>query len=162
MTTNYYVFVDRFTVPCDIDTAYEYIRGIEEYPRWWRNVYKKIVRLRDAPADTPGARYAITFGGFLPYSLTLENDVTLVDRPRRIEFDAGGDLQGKGAWIFRQTEGGTEITFDWRVAANKRIIRLLSFLLKPLFKANHAYCVRKANEGLHKELAMKQTVPGLV
>jgi hypothetical protein len=157
MSTNYYVFVDSFVAPCNVETAYQYIKQIEEYPRWWGNVYKKIVKLKDAPPDMPGARYAVTFGGFLPYTLTIENEVTLVERPRRIEFDAFGDLEGKGIWKFEPVEGGTKIIFDWRVAANKPIIRAFSFLLKPLFKANHAYCVRKANEGLRKDLALKHS-----
>jgi hypothetical protein len=156
MATNYYVFVDKFVAPCDVETAYQYIKQIEDYPRWWGKVYKKIVKLKDAPPDTPGAKHLVTFGGFLPYTLTIESEVTHIERLRRIEFDASGDLEGKGVWQFKPVAGGTEITFDWRVAANKPVIRAFSFLLKPLFKANHAYCVRKANEGIRKDLALKQ------
>lgn len=159
MPTNYYVFVDRFVAPCSIDTAYRYIKEIEDYPRWWGKVYKKIVKLKDAPPDAAGAKYSVTVAGFLPYSLTIENEVTFVDKPNRIEFIADGDLQGKGAWIFRQVDNGTEITFDWRVAANKKIIKVFSFLLKPLFRANHAFCVRKADEGLRRDLAATGSVP---
>lgn len=157
MSINFYVFIDRFTVPCDVETAYRYIRQIEEYPRWWGKVYKKIVKLKDAPPDTPGARYAVTVGGFLPYTLTIENEVTLIKRPYRIEFNAAGDLEGKGIWMFREVENGTEITFDWRVASNKKLINWFSFLLKPLFKANHTYCARKANEGIRKELSAQMS-----
>lgn len=153
MSINYYVFIDRFTVPCDVETAYQYIHRIEEYPRWWGKVYKKIVKLKNVAPDTPGARYAVTVGGFLPYTLTIENEVTLINRPYKIEFDAMGDLEGKGVWMFREVENGTEITFDWRVAANKKVINMFSFLLKPLFAANHTFCVREANKGIRKELA---------
>lgn len=155
MSTNYYVFTDRFTVPCGIEPAYHYIQYIEEYPRWWGKVYKKIVKLKSAPADTAGSRYAVTVGGFLPYTLTIENEVTYINRPYKIEFDATGDLEGKGVWMFREVENGTEITFDWRVSSNKKLIKWLSFLLKPLFAANHAYCVRKADEGIRNDLAGK-------
>jgi len=158
MATNYYLFIDRFIVPCDIETAYHYIKQIEEYPRWWGKVYKKIVKLRDAPPDTPGAKYRITVGGFLPYTLTIENEVTHIHRPHLIRFDADGDLQGNGTWLFRQLEGGTEIIYDWRVAANKNLIRIFSFLLKPLFRANHHYCVVKAKEGIEKDLVAKNQV----
>lgn len=159
MATNYYVFTDTFTVPCSVDTAYQYIKRIEEYPRWWGNVYKKIEKLKDAPPDTAGSKYRVTVGGFLPYSLVIENEVTFVDRPNRIEFVAYGDLEGKGLWSFKPVAGGTEVTFDWRVAANKAVIRALSFLLKPLFRANHVYCVKKANEGIRRELQQKENRP---
>jgi len=152
MATNYYVFIDKFIAPCDIETAYHYIKQVEEYPRWWGKVYKKIVKQKDAPEDQPGSRYRITVGGFLPYTLTIENETTHIDRPNLIRFDADGDLRGKGSWIFREVENGTEVIFDWRVAANKRTIRWFSFLLKPLFRANHHYCVMKAKEGIEKDL----------
>ena len=155
MATNYYIFIDKFTAPCDEETAYNYIKQIEEYPRWWGKVYKKIIKLKDAPADAPGAKYAITVGGFLPYTLNIENEVTHMDKPNLIRFNADGDLKGKGAWVFRKVEEGTEVTFDWRVAANKKVIRWFSFLLKPLFKANHHYCVVKAKQGMEKDLRLK-------
>lgn len=156
MATNYYIFIDKFIAPCDIETAYRYIKEIEDYPRWWGKVYKKITKLKDAPQDQPGAKYSIMVGGFLPYVLKIENEVTYIDRPYLIRFTADGDLQGKGVWSFREVEGGTEITFDWRVAANKKIIRWFSFLLKPLFRANHHYCVVKAKEGIEKDLVTQQ------
>jgi hypothetical protein len=158
MATNYYVFADKFTAPCNVETAFEYLHRVEEYTRWWGKVYKKIERLKDGAANGVGTKYRLTFAGFLPYTLTLENEETLVDRPFRFEFVASGDLEGKGAWIFTPVANGTEVTFDWRVAANKKVIRIFSFLLKPLFRANHAYCVRAANEGIRKDLAMKQNV----
>lgn len=155
MTTNYYIFTDKFTVPCDKATAYQYISNVEDYPRWWGKVYKKIVKLTDVPAGQPGAKYAVTVGGFLPYTLTIQNEVTLTDKPSLIRFHADGDLQGKGVWAFCEVADGTEVTFDWRVAANKKLIRLFSFLLKPLFRANHAFCVRKAKEGMTNDLQLK-------
>ena len=88
-------------------------------------------------------------------TVTIENEVTHIDKPHLIRFDADGDLQGKGEWIFKEIAEGTEITFDWRVAANKKIIRLFSFILKPLFRANHAFCVRKAKEGMTNDLKLK-------
>jgi hypothetical protein len=155
MATNYYVFVEKFTVPCDIETAYHYISLIEEYPRWWGKVYKKVEKLKEVLPDNAGAKYWVTVSGFLPYSLIIKNEITFIDRPNRIEFLAIGDLEGKGIWLFKSVAEGTEITFDWRVAANKFIIRWLSFILKPLFKANHVYCVKKAKEGICSDLQQK-------
>jgi hypothetical protein len=157
MATNYYIFVDKFTVPCEGEVAYQYIKQIEAYPRWWGQVYKKIEMLQDAPPDAAGARYRVRVGGFLPYSLTIENEITFVDRPNRIDFAASGDLEGKGTWLFKPVAEGTEITFDWRVAANKAMISALSFLLKPLFRANHRYCIKRANEGIRHDLQQQKS-----
>lgn len=155
MPINYYIFVDKFVVPCDAATAFEYIINIEEYPRWWGKVYKKINKLNNISTGQPGAKYAVTVGGFLPYTLTIDNEVASVDKPYLIRFYAIGDLQGMGTWLFRETAEGTEVRFDWRVAANTKLIRWLSFLLKPLFRANHVFCVKKAKEGMTKDLQLK-------
>ena len=154
MTTYYYIFVDKFAVPCNIATAYEYISNTEDYPRWWK-VYKKVSRLNNTPPDLPGAKSVMIVGGFLPYTLTIENEITSADKPYLICFNACGDLKGKGIWILREIAEGTEITFDWRIEANKKVIRWFSFLLKPLFRANHTFCIRKANEGIINDLQSK-------
>jgi len=155
MAANDYVLVDKFVVPCNRETAYEYIRDIEEYPRWWSRVYKRIIVVQRALPGKPGGRYLVTVRGFLPYTLTIQNEVTVVQKPDRIEFVSNGDLQGKGTWLFREADAGTEITFDWRVVANKGTVRLFSFMLKPMFRANHVFCVRRAEEGIIKDLAKR-------
>jgi hypothetical protein len=158
MAANDYVFVDKFVAPCNKETAYQYISKIEEYPRWWGKVYKRITVLKKVLPDTPGGRYEVQVRGFLPYALTIQNETTLVQKPDRIEFVAIGDLEGKGTWLFEEVKGGTQITFDWQVAANKAVIRLFSFLLKPLFRANHVYCVRRAEEGMRRDLEQRGEV----
>jgi len=152
MATNEYIFIDKFTAPCDINTAYNYIATIEDYPSWWGNIYKRIEKLNNVPDHQPGVQYAVRVGGFLPYTLTINNEITYTDEPNVIRFKAFGDLEGKGAWYFNPVEDGTEIVFDWRVTANKKVIRWFSFLLKPLFRANHHYCVTEAAKGLRADL----------
>lgn len=152
MSTREYVFIDQFFAACDTTDAYDYIANIRDYPQWWGNVYKKIEKLNDVADDQPGVQYAVTIGGFLPYKLTISNEVTHIHKPHIIRFKAFGDLQGHGTWYFNAVEGGTTITFDWRVVANKAVIRWFSFLLKPLFRANHHYCVKEAEKGIRNDL----------
>jgi hypothetical protein len=152
MAAREYVFIDQFFAACDITDAYDYIANIRDYPQWWGNVYKKIEKLNNLDDDQPGVQYAVTIGGFLPYKLTISNEVTHIHKPYIIRFKAFGDLQGHGTWYFNASEGGTTITFDWRVVANKAVIRWFSFLLKPLFRANHHYCVKEAEKGIRNDL----------
>ncbi len=159
MATNEYIFIDKFIAPCDAATAYGYIAAIEEYPRWWGNIYRKIEKLNDIPDHQPGVQYAVTVAGFLPYTLTIKNEITYIDKPHVIRFTAFGDLEGRGAWYFNPVEGGTEVVFDWRVVANKKVIRWFSFLLKPLFRANHHYCVTEAEKGMRIGLTQQGKLP---
>ena len=41
------------------------------------------------------------------------------------------------------------ITFDWKIRADKTLLRLLSFLLKPVFAANHRWAMAKGLESLN-------------
>jgi hypothetical protein len=47
------------------------------------------------------------------------------------------------------------ITYDWRIKANKSVIRSLSFLLKPIFASNHRRTMRRGEESLKLELARR-------
>ena len=45
-----------------------------------------------------------------------------------------------------------EVTYDWRVRARKPLLRSLSWLLKPLFAANHRWAMARGAESLALEL----------
>lgn len=43
-----------------------------------------------------------------------------------------------GEWIFRQgNDEHCEIIYDWRISAEKPLLKKLTWLLRPLFSANH-------------------------
>ena len=41
-------------------------------------------------------------------------------------------------------DGGTDVQFDWRVIADKPIVRALTPVLRPLFRWNHAWAIARA------------------
>ena len=54
---------------------------------------------------------------------------------------ATGDFDGRGEWTFVQDGAFVDITYDWRLRAEKPLLRNLSVLLKPLFEANHRWAM---------------------
>ena len=70
--------------------------------------------------------------------------------------DATGDLEGKGIWTFRQDGPFVLITYDWTIKANKPIIEKLSFLLKPIFRSNHSWTMKRGEESLKLELLRRR------
>jgi hypothetical protein len=40
-------------------------------------------------------------------------------------------------WTFVQDGPFVDVTYDWRLRVEKPLLKRLSFLLKPLFEANH-------------------------
>ena len=71
---------------------------------------------------------------------------------------ASGDFDGRGVWTFRQDGSIVDITYDWRLRAEKPLLRNLSFLLKPLFEANHRWAMAQGEESLKLELARRHAI----
>jgi hypothetical protein len=69
---------------------------------------------------------------------------------------ATGDLEGTGVWTFEQDGQFVNVTYDWRIQANKGVIRALSFILKPIFAANHRWTMARGEESLKLELARRR------
>jgi ketosteroid isomerase-like protein len=65
-----------------------------------------------------------------------------------IEADVDGDLRGHGVWTLTATPGGTHVRFDWTVDADRPLLRVLTPLLRPALRANHAWAIARAIEGL--------------
>ncbi|HEX7137659.1 MAG TPA: hypothetical protein VF219_07430, partial [Vicinamibacterales bacterium] len=49
-----------------------------------------------------------------------------------------------------------EVVYDWRLRAEKPLLRDLSFLLRPLFEANHRWAMAQGEESLKLELLRRR------
>ncbi len=81
--------------------------------------------------------------------------MTSTNKPFGLQIEAIGDFVGRGIWTFVENENGTAITYDWKIEATKPIFKKLSWLLKPLFEANHLWAMRKGEESLKQEIRRK-------
>jgi hypothetical protein len=105
------------------------------YPEWWTPVYKTVV------ADGPLAVGCTTqqhFKGRLPYELDTTSRILRLEQPHEFEVEVIGDLTGHGIWTLTQGERLVHVRFDWRVNADKPLLRILTPVLRPLFRWNHA------------------------
>ncbi|MBM3820347.1 MAG: hypothetical protein FJW14_15205 [Acidimicrobiia bacterium] len=93
--------------------------------------------------------------GFLSYRLRWTATTTEVDRPRHLAVRAEGDFEGDGRWELTDRGGQTEATYYWTIEANKPLLRYLSFLLRPVFAANHRWAMARGEESLRRELARR-------
>ena len=69
---------------------------------------------------------------------------------------------GRGVWTLTPepaTDGPdgprTLVAYDWRIAAEKGLLKRLSFLMKPVFAANHRWAMARGEESLRLELARR-------
>jgi hypothetical protein len=93
--------------------------------------------------------------GWLPYTLRWQFRVIEERYPFGFTLDAWGDFIGRGIWTFEQDSKWVNVTYDWKVQAGKPLLRYFSFMMKPVFSANHRWAMRKGEESLRLELARR-------
>ena len=152
MALHDYHFVTHWQLDASPEEVWAVLANAEELPRWWPSVYLDATRKEAGDADGIGQVTVLWTKGFLPYTLRWRFRVTEAERPHRLAIDAFGDFVGRGVWTLAGSSTGTDVTFDWRIRAEKPLLRALSFLLKPVFSANHAWAMARGRESLHLEL----------
>lgn len=159
---NEYHFITSWRVRASAEEVFEIISKPEEFPRWWPDVYLSVIDL--APGDEHGVGRRVRFHtkGWLPYTLHWDSTCTGVDRPRRLAITASGDFVGRGVWTFEQDRDHVSMTFDWRLSAEKPLLRHMSFLFKPIFSANHRWAMARGRESLERELARRRQQAHLI
>ena len=141
-----YVFVDEWDVAAPIESVFAALEDGRTYPEWWRPVYLAVDA--DGPARV-GHSSTARFKGRLPYKLRTRTTTVRHEPPHILEGDVVGDLRGRGTWTLTPLPGGgTHVRFDWRVAADRPFLRVLTPVLRPAFRWNHAWAIARAREGL--------------
>ena len=140
-----YLFVDEWDVAASPDAVFEAIADSRTYPLWWRSVYLEVDA--DGPARL-GSAARHHFKGHLPYHLHTRSTVVEIDPPRRVVAEVDGDLRGRGAWTLTPNRQGTHVRFDWQVYADRKLLRVLTPVLRPVFRWNHNWAIARAMAGL--------------
>ncbi len=137
-TNNDYVFVTRWRVEASIEEVSDILDDALSLPRWWPSVYLEVRKLPDGVID-------LYTKGWLPYTLRWRFRVTESRKPHGFSIEAFGDLVGRGEWTLTQAGAYADIVYDWRVRADKPILRYGSFIFKPIFAANHRWAMASAH-----------------
>jgi hypothetical protein len=89
----------------------------------------------------------------LPYRLSFALETTEAERPTRIKSQLRGDFEGSGEWRLRTDGGNTVCELDWRPVVNKAGVKQLTPLLRPLFRANHNWTMRRGQQHILERLS---------
>jgi uncharacterized protein YndB with AHSA1/START domain len=145
-----YRFVDRWLIPAAIDRVYDAIGDVAGYERWWTDF---VIRATgDSGEPRPGKRNELLVKAYLPYKVNFGLEVLEAERPRRILSRLSKDFDGTGEWNLTETAEGTEAVLDWRPSVNHALIRRLTPLLRPLFRSNHTWAMRRGERQLRDYL----------
>lgn len=155
MPANEYQFLTEWRVAATCELLYEILKEGKDYPRWWPEVYLDAQSHPSGRADHVGDRVDFFTRGWLPYRLHWTAEVVRHERPHLIEIKATGDFVGRGVWQLTPDGTTTRVTFDWRLRADKPLLRWLSPVCKPIFKWNHHWAMARGFESLRHEAARR-------
>jgi uncharacterized protein YndB with AHSA1/START domain len=146
LSSREYVFVDEWDVDAPRESVFTAISDARSYPTWWKPVYLDVESSGEPAVGSESRQH---FKGRLPYHLRTRSRITRLEAPGVIGAEVDGDLRGTGLWTLTVNEdGSTHVRFDWRVHADRLLLRLLTPVLRRALRWNHAWAIARAREGL--------------
>ena len=156
MASNDYHFITHWRVEATCEEVADVLKEAKALPRWWPSVYLDVKEIEQGDQNGVGRVVSLYTKGWLPYTLRWQFRVTESHYPYGFSLEAWGDFIGRGVWTFEQDGRFVNVTYDWRIRAEKKLLQWLSFLLKPIFSANHRWAMSRGEESLKLELARRR------
>lgn len=157
MSKNTYHFITRWEVDASCEEVYRLLEDVDALAQWWPSVYLEVATTKKGAPGGVGKEVALYTKGWLPYTLRWQFRVTETNFPRGFSLEAWGDFVGRGVWTFTPAPGGgCVVEYDWRISAEKPLLKYLSWLLKPIFAANHRWAMRQGEVSLKLELRRRR------
>lgn len=159
MPANEYEFLTEWHVAASRELIYDILKEGKDYPRWWPEVYLNAEFEPSGREDHVGDRVHFLTKGWLPYRLRWTAEVVRHSKPHTIEIKATGDFVGRGIWLLDSNDSDdaeTKVMFDWRLRADKPLLRWLSPIFKPIFRWNHAWAMARGYESLCSEVERRK------
>ncbi len=152
MTSNAYHFITHWRVKSTVKEVADILNDAVDLARWWPSVYLDVKVLEPGDEHGLGKVVSLYTKGWLPYTLRWDFRVTNVQE-NSFTLQAWGDFDGRGIWTFEQDGPDVNITYDWKINAEKPLLRYFSFIMKPIFSANHRWAMQQGEKSLKLELA---------
>ena len=152
MAANDYHFVTNWRFDATIEEVAAILEDVDQLSTWWASVYLDVKVTEPGNKDGVGKRVDLLTKGKLPYKLRWSFTVTESNSPDGFTIKAEGDFVGIGTWILKQDGPVADVTYDWRIRADKPLLSSLSWLLKPVFRGNHEWAMAQGETCLRQEL----------
>jgi hypothetical protein len=125
--------------------------------RWWPSVYLDVKILEPGdPVTHAGRLIGLYTKGWLPYTLRWSFTVTESSSPHGFKLVAQGDFVGTGVWTLTEHGDFVDVRYDWRIRADKPLLKYGSFIFRPIFGANHRWAMARGQESLELELRRRR------
>jgi hypothetical protein len=148
-----YHFVTSWTIPGTAEEVAEVLGDPLALPRWWPSVYLEVREIAPGdPVTHVGRVIGLFTKGWLPYTLRWQFTVTEARGAAGFTLVADGDFVGTGVWTLAQHGDVVNVEYDWRIRADKPLLRYGTLVMRPIFSANHRWAMARGEESLKLEL----------
>lgn len=160
MALHDYHVTTTWEVEGSLDEVVAILREPATLTRWWPAAFLAVEEAA-SPAGRRGSAGRVLSKGWLPYTLCFEFDtIEQTDAPG-VVVRVTGDFEGRCVCTVADRGSRLTIVFDWEVRVHKPVIRRCSWLLRPVFIANHLWVMARGLESLRLELARRRGEAGL-
>ena len=122
-----YHLISRWRVEGSVDEVSSILSETEALTRWWPSVYLDVQQIAAGNRDGVGKSFRLHTRGWLPYTLNWTLQITGSRFPHGFSLQATGDFDGRGIWTFQQEGPVVKMIYDWKIRANKPLLRFFSF-----------------------------------
>ena len=156
MASNEYHFITRWRLNGTINEVADILQDAEALPKWWPSVYLDVKVLEPGDDKGVGKLVELYTKGWLPYTLRWRFRVVEANYPYGFSLRALGDFDGQGIWSLEQDGPAVNVIYDWRIRADKPLLRALSFIMKPIFSGNHRWAMARGEQSIVLEIARRR------
>ena len=156
MASNEYHIVTEWRVKGTLKEVADVLNQATDLARWWPSVYLEVQEIEPGDEKGVGKVGRLYTKGWLPYTLRWTFRVTESSYPHGFALEASGDFVGRGVWTLEPRGEWVHVIYDWRISAEKPLLRTFSFLFKPIFSANHRWAMRMGEKSLELELRRRR------
>lgn len=158
MAGNVYALESEWQMTGCIQEVYDIISDADGLADWWPSGFLSVDVTKRGDDVGLGKELQVVTKGWLPYTIRWSQLVTEIDPPNGFTIEVRGDFDGRGVWTLVQDGDAVIVRFDWRINADKPLLRYGSPVLKPIFTWNHRWIMARGRESLALEILRRRAV----
>ncbi len=152
MSSEYHFFTE-WHFRASRDEINEILADATDLPRWWPSVSISAERIQMGDAHHVGETIRLYTKGYLPYTLKWDFTIT---KAEPLTLEAKGDFIGRGIWTFEPQGENIVVKYDWKIQAEKPLLKRLSFIMRPIFSWNHHWAMEMGRQSIELELSHRR------
>jgi hypothetical protein len=149
-----YDLVTEWWVETSPEQTWNVLADYASWPKWWSGI-RAVELLSSGDHRGVGAVLRQRWRSRLPYTLVFDLTMDGIDRLRRLDGLASGDLEGDCAWTFTEDAGGTLVRFSVAVRPTRWWMNLPLPFAGLVFRSNFDAIMGWGRAGLANSLGVR-------